>query len=57
MYFEALTIHLQKVPSLSVWNVNETQIRKPKNQEAPDVIVSATTKIERVTIAEEHDDS
>jgi hypothetical protein len=25
-YFEALTIHLQKVPSLFVWNADETRV-------------------------------
>jgi hypothetical protein len=56
-YFEALRNHFQKAPSFFVWNGDETPVGKPNKQEAPDVIVSATTKTGKVTIAEERDDS
>jgi hypothetical protein len=35
----------------------ETRFGKPKNQEAPDLTVSAITKAGTTTIAEERDDS
>jgi hypothetical protein len=57
LYFEARAIHLQKVPSLFVWNADETRVGKPTKQEDPDVTVSAITKTGTVMMAEECDNS
>jgi hypothetical protein len=56
-YFETLTIYLQKVPSRFTWNADQTRVGKPKKQETPDVVVSATTKTGTVTNAKKRDDS
>jgi membrane-anchored protein YejM (alkaline phosphatase superfamily) len=45
------------VPSLFVWNADETRVRISKKHIVPDVIVAKQTPPGTVTIAEEHDDS
>jgi hypothetical protein len=50
-------IQLQNVPSLFVWNTDETRIGISKKDIAPDVIVAKQTPRGTVTIAEENDES
>jgi hypothetical protein len=56
-YFDAVTIQLQNVPSLFIWNADETRLGISKKHVAPDVIVAKQAPPGTVTITEEHDDS
>jgi hypothetical protein len=56
-YFDAVTIHIQSVSSLFVWNADETQVGISKKYVIPEVIVKEQTRPGTITIAEEHDDS
>jgi hypothetical protein len=56
-YFDTITIQLQNVSSLFVWNKQKTRVGISKKHLAPDVIVTKQTQPRTVTIAEEHDDN
>jgi hypothetical protein len=56
-YFEAMMVHLRTVPSIFVWNADETRVGAAKKQTRPEVIVDARTQAGTVTIAQERDDS
>jgi hypothetical protein len=42
-YFNAVATQLQNVPSLLLWNIDETRVRISKKHVAPDVIVAKQT--------------
>jgi hypothetical protein len=42
-YFDAIVLYLQKVPSLFVWNADETRVGSPKRRSSPEVIVAKDT--------------
>jgi hypothetical protein len=57
-YFECAAEHLKTVPPLFVWNTDEIRVGAPKKQQAPLVIVAATTPADAtVTVPEIRDDS
>jgi hypothetical protein len=56
-YFETFDSHLKKVPSLFVWNADETRIGSPKKQHTPLVIVSKDTRPETTTVPAARDDA
>jgi hypothetical protein len=55
-YFEAVSVHVHKVPSIFVWNADETRVGAPKREARPKVIVSSRTDPEIVTVSEERND-
>jgi hypothetical protein len=42
-YFEAVSMHVQNVPSIFVWNADGTRVGTPKREARPEVIVSSRT--------------
>jgi hypothetical protein len=56
-YFDVAAAHLNDVPSLFVWNADETRIGSPKKQHAPQVIVSTDTPPGITTVAAMRDDA
>jgi hypothetical protein len=56
-YFDAIALHLQKVPSLFVWNTDETRVGSPKRRSPPEVIVAKDTQSGSVTFADERSHS
>jgi hypothetical protein len=55
--FNRITVGLQYVPSLFVWNVNEIPVGIAKKQVALDITVAKQAPLGTVTIAEERKDS
>jgi hypothetical protein len=56
-YFATVSIQLEKVPSLFVWNADETRVGIPKKCASPQVIVAKQTWPRTVTVPKERDDS
>jgi hypothetical protein len=56
-YFDAIVLHLQTIPSLFIWNADETRVGTPKKGSPPEVIVAKDTEPRSVTVANERDDS
>jgi hypothetical protein len=56
-YFPTVDSSLKKVPSLFVWNGNETRIGSPKKQHIPLVIVSKDTRPGTTTVPAARDDA
>jgi hypothetical protein len=42
-YFDAIVLHLQKVPSPFVWNADETPVGSPKRHSPSEVIMAKDT--------------
>jgi hypothetical protein len=56
-YFDCVKDYLRTIPSVFVWNVDETRIGSPKKRQVPIVIISARTAAGLVTVPESRGDS
>jgi 4-hydroxybenzoate polyprenyltransferase len=56
-YFDTVSIQLEKVPSLFVWNADETRVGIPKKCASPQVIVAKQTRPRTVRVPKERDDN
>jgi hypothetical protein len=56
-YFETVGMHLRDVPSLFMWNVDETRIRSPKKERPPQVTAAKNTPPGKTSVAVVRDDA
>jgi hypothetical protein len=56
-YFDAVTDQLQNVPSLFVWNADETPVGISKKHIAPGVNIAKQTPPGTITVADEYDEN
>jgi hypothetical protein len=56
-YFDTVSIQSEKVPSLLLWNADETRVGIPKKCASSQVIVAQQTRPRIVTVPNERDDS
>jgi hypothetical protein len=56
-YVDTMSIRFEKIPSLFVWNADETRVGTSKKCASPQVIVAKQTQPRTVTVAKGCDDS
>jgi hypothetical protein len=55
-YSDAIVLHLQKVPSVFVWDAAETRVGSAKRRSSPEVIAAKDIQPGSVIVADERDD-
>jgi hypothetical protein len=56
-YLDTVSIQLETVPSLFIWNADETRVDIPKECASPQVIVAKQTRPRTITVPKKRDDS